>query len=718
MRFKDLKISTKLGLAFGIILLMLIIIGVVSFNRNFKYAKAANMAQFMLAKEVDNFKWAGDVQKVFTQNLKELEVQTDHTKCSFGSWYYNFIISKDFMALPKELKEIIMDIDKPHEELHKTVIEIKNNWEQKHEGLQNSLLLRLDDHRKWSAEVLSTLLKRKEIKVETDPRMCAFGKWLESEECKQYLKSWPEFKERIDNVKVHHDILHQSIITINEQDSFNNKMNIFNNITAIELEKVVSYFQEIIALENSIVNSNDKALEIFNIQTIPALNNVKNRMEVAINVLESEKKSAYNQMLITVVILIFIGVIIVIGMIFYAIKGIAKPITNIVKVANNIADGDLGNKIIEIDSKDEIGMLSSSFKKISDSLNDTLGQVNSAVEQVASGSNQVAQASQSLSQGATEQASSLEEITSSITEISSQAKQNADNAVQASGLSKQAMDNAESGNKQMQELVVAMGDINKSADEIKRIVKIIDEIAFQTNLLALNANVEAARAGKYGKGFAVVAEEVRNLASRSGESVQETTQMVEEAIKNIQTGNNLVETTSKQLEEIVNGASKAADLVEEIANASKEQTQGLDQINQGLGQIDQVTQSNTANAEESASAAEELASQAQELQSIISKFKLADKKLIEKEVVGSESGFSSDLKKKIWEEKVKTYDYENNSHLNKLHEINKVKTETVQQPKISYVDYEDIKDIDIKAHNPVVNSKEVIKLDDQDFGKY
>ena len=292
-----------------------------------------------------------------------------------------------------------------------------------------------------------------------------------------------------------------------------------------------------------------------------------------------------------------------------------------VNIADEIANGNFSIEVSMTSKSDKLGK---AFAGIVSALNGSMIEVNNAVNQLSSGSNQVASASQSLSQGATEQASSLEEITSSITEINSQAKQNAENAFQASVLAKKTLENSAMGNKQMKELVESMANITKSADMIKKIVKVIDDIAFQTNLLALNANVEAARAGKYGKGFAVVAEEVRNLAGRSAESVKETTAMVEEAVKNIMNGNKLVDVTAKQLDDIASSANKVAGLVEEIATASKEQTQGLEQINQGLGQIDQVTQANTANAEESASAAEELSSQAQELRTLVAKFKLSD----------------------------------------------------------------------------------------------
>ena len=305
---------------------------------------------------------------------------------------------------------------------------------------------------------------------------------------------------------------------------------------------------------------------------------------------------------------------------------VITPINETIAVMKRMADGDL-TVDMSGEYKGDFDILKTALNGSVGSINDILDQVNTAVEQVAAGSLQVSQASQALSQGATEQASSLEEITSSITEVSGQTKQNTENAIQVNGLARSAKESAEQGNRQMQDLVAAMNDINVSAEEIRKIVKAIDDISFQINLLALNANVEAARAGKYGKGFAVVAEEVRNLAVRSADSVKETTRMVDEAIANIERGNGLVDVTAKQLAAIVDGAAKVADLAEEVSAASKEQTQGLEQITLGLNQIDQVTQANTASAEESAAAAEELSSQAQQLKGTVARFKLKEREV-------------------------------------------------------------------------------------------
>jgi methyl-accepting chemotaxis protein len=310
------------------------------------------------------------------------------------------------------------------------------------------------------------------------------------------------------------------------------------------------------------------------------------------------------------------------------VEGINNTLDAVIKPVNEAADClkamAQGNLDVEMkgDYQGDHAVIKENLNATLSSLNDILNQVAVAVDQVTIGARQVSDSSQSLSQAATESASSLEEITASMHELTSQTNMNAENAIQASQLANQAKVSAEKGEGQMGSMVKAMNDINESAGSISKIIKAIDEIAFQTNLLALNAAVEAARAGKHGKGFTVVAEEVRNLAQRSAAAAKETAEMIEGSIKKTEAGAKIAEETSKALEEIVAGSAKVTDLIGEIAAASKEQAQGIGQINTGLSQVDQVTQQVTANAEESASASEELSSQSLQLKEMLTKFRL------------------------------------------------------------------------------------------------
>jgi methyl-accepting chemotaxis protein len=232
-------------------------------------------------------------------------------------------------------------------------------------------------------------------------------------------------------------------------------------------------------------------------------------------------------------------------------------------------------------------------------------------DQVASAAAQVSSSSQSLAEGASEQAASLEETSSSLEEMASMTKRNAENAQKANDLAKQARTAADKGTADMQLMNGAMEAIKISSDDIAKIIKTIDEIAFQTNILALNAAVEAARAGEAGMGFAVVADEVRNLAQRSAQAAKETAGKIEGAITKTAQGVGISKQVAETLIEIATKARQVDELVSEVAGASREQTQGITQVNIAVGQMDKVTQSNAANAEESAAAAEELNSQAE-----------------------------------------------------------------------------------------------------------
>jgi methyl-accepting chemotaxis protein len=303
------------------------------------------------------------------------------------------------------------------------------------------------------------------------------------------------------------------------------------------------------------------------------------------------------------------------------LEAVALPIQEASAVLEKLAAKDMTTRMI--------GTYQGNFLKIKDSVNSAAIQIETAMvqvsegtEQVSSASQQISAGSQSLAQGANEQASSLEEISSSLEEMASMTKQNAENSNQAKNLAAEANDNAVQGKQAMARMNESIEKIKKSSDETAKIVKTIDEIAMQTNLLALNAAVEAARAGEAGRGFAVVAEEVRNLAQRSADAAKNTANMIEESVNNAKDGVVIAGEVVKSLDIIAASNGKVDNLIAEIAAASKEQSQGIDQVNTAVAQMDKVTQQNAANSEESASASEELSSQAEELQSMVAQFKL------------------------------------------------------------------------------------------------
>jgi len=256
-------------------------------------------------------------------------------------------------------------------------------------------------------------------------------------------------------------------------------------------------------------------------------------------------------------------------------------------------------------------------RDISRTLRRLAGELGEGAEQTAGAAGQVSSSSQSLAQGSSEQAASLEETSASSEQINSMARRNTENSRSATELVGQSQQKFVETNRSLDQMVVAMEEINQSSDKIAKIIKVIDEIAFQTNILALNAAVEAARAGEAGMGFAVVADEVRNLAQRCAQAAKDTEALIEESIAKSNDGKIKVDQVATAIRAITEESGKVKTLVDEVNLGSQEQARGIEQIGKAISQMEQVTQKTAANAEESASAAEELNAQSETLKEIV-----------------------------------------------------------------------------------------------------
>lgn len=442
-----------------------------------------------------------------------------------------------------------------------------------------------------------------------------------------------------------------------------------------KLDQAYDYRVQIV--EHAKANRNQQAADIFFNQYDPIMLEITNitiAMDENTDALATTtySNSYHTQILVTILsALISVGAIIItILLALYITRSLTKPVFEIENAAKELSDGNLNVDISYI-SKDELGILAESMRKLitmqktiigdissltsamaegnfaistaaeqsyvgnyknillslrkmNRKLSDTLNQITMSSEQVDSGSDQVASAAQALSQGAAEQASSIEELASTIEEISNQVAQTAANADEANARTIESENEVTECNRQMQDMISAMSEISQKSGEIGKIIKTIEDIAFQTNILALNAAVEAARAGEAGKGFAVVADEVRNLASKSAEASKNTSVLIEATVSAVDHGTKLANDTAQSLINVVEKSKNAAEVVDKIAAAAGEQAKSVNMVTQGIEQISSVVQTNSATAEQSAAASEELSSQAQILKDLVEQFQLRE----------------------------------------------------------------------------------------------
>ncbi len=458
---------------------------------------------------------------------------------------------------------------------------------------------------------------------------------------------------------------YESLIDQEEKPYYENALNLWTQYSQAD-DKLMTLAKQ---------GNTDEARSILEGECVELYNSLNTAFSdiVTYNQNGSEEETASSERLYRNALIFQAGIIIVIIIIgvffsFVIIRGIKFPIFEIEKAASRMAQGDLDIDI-SYTSKDELGVLSDqvrelirklqmiiddenkflaqmasgdftvdstceteytggfkplliSFRAIAEKLNHTILQISESSAQVASGSDQVSSGAQALSQGATEQASSVEELAATINEISEKVKQNAENARQANHMAGVVGSEMQTSNQKMQEMMQAMNNISNCSDEIGKIIKTIEDIAFQTNILALNAAVEAARAGTAGKGFAVVADEVRNLAGKSAEASKNTSVLIENSLRAVENGTLIADETAQSLLQTVKGVEEVANIISQISEASNNQAEAISQITMGIDQISSVVQTNSATAQESAAASEELSSQSQLMKDLVGRFRL------------------------------------------------------------------------------------------------
>jgi methyl-accepting chemotaxis protein len=479
---------------------------------------------------------------------------------------------------------------------------------------QKQLWMFISDHHKLASKIGVLLLDDREFEGGENPTACRFGHWMES-----YSTSNPEIQAVMEKIREPHDRFHATVAKIKEattNSEFGKAMDLYQKQMLPAAEEVFTLFAKLdeqaeisakvlhdmeITMTTKSMAEQEKTMAI--VDELISLN--QRESEIALTQAHNDVTSGS----IIAITGIVVGAIlaIVLGVVLTA--GITKPVRKGVTFAQRLAEGDFSEHL-DVDQKDEIGVLATALNDMVDKLRAIVDSVQSASDNVAAGSEELSASSQALSQGATEQAASIEEVSSSMEEMGASISQNAQNARETEGISRKAADDARKGGEAVTMTVQAMKDI---ADKIS----IIEEIARQTNLLALNAAIEAARAGEHGKGFAVVAAEVRKLAERSGTAAAEISELSSSSVE-------VAENAGKMLDQIIPDIQKTAELVQEIAESSNEQDAGANQINTAIQQLDDVIQQNASASEEMASTSEELSGQSQSMQATMAFFKIGE----------------------------------------------------------------------------------------------